>query len=538
MSSIQFINSKADYLKKGQALTMNINASRGLQEVLISNIGPQGTNKMLVGGAGQIKITKDGNVLLHEMQIQHPTACMIARASTAQDDILGDGTTSSVLFIGEIMKQGERHIVEGIHPSHIVDGIELAKKKSVEFLDSVKYKPEKIDREFLLNVARTSLNTKLEKKLADKLTEIVVDSVLCVKRDDNIDLHMVEIMHMKEKLQNDTRLVKGLVLDHGTRHPDMPHRLENCYILNCNVSLEYENTEVHSKFIYSNSEQREKLIRSERAMVDEQCRKIIELKRKVCDSEEGKKGNKHFVVINYKGIDPLSLDMLAKEGIMGLRRAKRRNMERLVLMCGGNNVNSFDELNENDLGYADLVWETQLGDEKYTFVEGVKNPHSCTILIKGSNDYGIAQIKDAIRDGLRAVKNVFDDNCVIPGAGAFEIACADYLREYAKTVGGKQYFGINTFADALEIIPKAICRNSGLDPQDSLVKCGKEYRDKKALMGIDIKTGEPINPVNVGIFDNYCVKKSFLNIGPVLAQQLLMVDEVMRAGKQMKGSQI
>ncbi|MCQ2817064.1 MAG: T-complex protein 1 subunit zeta [archaeon] len=472
------------------------------------------------------------------MQIQHPTACMIARASTAVDDIIGDGTTSSVLLIGELMKQGERFILEGIHPSHIVDGIELAKKKSLEFLDTVKHIPANIDREFLLNIARTSLSTKLTKALADQLTEIIVDAVLCIKKDDNIDLHMVEIMHMVERLQNDTRLVKGLVLDHGGRHPDMPKRLTNCYILNCNVSLEFENSEVHSKFIYSNSEQREKLIKSERVFVDEQCKKIIELKRKLCDSEEGKKADKHFVVINYKGIDPLSLDMLAKEGILGLRRAKRRNMERLILCCGGNNVNSFDELTESDLGYADLVYEQTLGDEKYTFVEGVKNPHSCTILIKGSNDYGIAQIKDAIRDGLRAVKNVFDDKCIIPGAGAFEIACSKTLKDYAETIPEKSHFGIIAFADALEIIPKAICRNSGLDPQECLLKCRKEYNDKKELMGIDIKTGDPLNPINAGIFDNYCVKKSFLNVGPVLAQQLLMVDEVMRAGKQMKGDQI
>ena len=226
--------------------------------------------------------------------------------------------------------------------------------------------------------------------------------------------------------------------------------------------------------------------------------------------------------------------MLQKEGILALRRTKRRNMERLVLMCGGNNVNSFDDLSEKDLGYADSVYEQTLGDEKYTFIEGVKNPKSCTILIKGSTDYEIAQIKDAIRDGLRAVKNVFDDKCVIPGAGSFEIACADNLREYAKTISDKSYFGIDAFADALEIIPKAICRNSGLDPQESIVKISKEYREKKQLMGIDIKTGDPINPINYGIFDNYCVKKSFLNIGPVLAQQLLMVDEVMRAGKEMK----
>ncbi len=539
MASIQLINPKADRLYKSQALTMNINASKGLQEVLRTNIGPSGTNKMLVGGAGQIKITKDGNVLLHEMQIVHPTAQMIARASTAQDDIVGDGTSSNVLFIGELMKQADRQLQEGIHISHVVDGIELAKKESLKFLDTIKYKPENIDREFLLNVARSSLRTKLNEKLADQLTEIVTDAVLTVKKDNNIDLHMVEIMHMIQQMSSDSRLVKGLVLDHGGRHPQMPKKLENCYILNCNVSLEFENTEVHSKFVYSSSEQREKLIASEHKYTDDLCMKIIELKRKLCDSEEGKKANKHFVVINQKGIDPLSLDLLAKDGILALRRAKKRNMERIILACGGNGVNSFDDLTEADLGYCDRVWEESLGDDKYTFIDGVKNPFSCTILVKGPNGYSIAQVKDAVRDGLRAVKNVFDDNGVLPGAASFEIACSDMLKEYAKSVEGKKVFGVNAFSEALLIIPKAICENAGVDPQEAIVNAAKAYRDNKKLMGIDLKNeGKPVNPVDLGIFDNFCVKRSFLNIGPVLVQQLLMVDEILRAGRQMGGNKL
>ena len=539
MASIQLINPKADRLYKSQALTMNINASKGLQEVLRTNIGPSGTNKMLVGGAGQIKITKDGNVLLHEMQIVHPTAQMIARASTAQDDIVGDGTSSNVLFIGELMKQADRQLQEGIHISHVVDGIELAKKESLKFLDTIKYKPENIDREFLLNVARSSLRTKLNEKLADQLTEIVTDAVLTVKKDNNIDLHMVEIMHMIQQMSSDSRLVKGLVLDHGGRHPQMPKKLENCYILNCNVSLEFENTEVHSKFVYSSSEQREKLIASEHKYTDDLCMKIIELKRKLCDSEEGKKANKHFVVINQKGIDPLSLDLLAKDGILALRRAKKRNMERIILACGGNGVNSFDDLTEADLGYCDRVWEESLGDDKYTFIDGVKNPFSCTILVKGPNGYSIAQVKDAIRDGLRAVKNVFDDDGVLPGAASFEIACSDMLKEYSKSVEGKKVFGVNAFSEALLIIPKAICENAGVDPQEAIVNAAKAYRDNKKLMGIDLKNeGKPVNPIDLGIFDNFCVKKSFLNIGPVLVQQLLMVDEILRAGRQMGGNKL
>ena len=534
MSSVNYINVKGEDVDREGALLMNLNASSSLMSVLRSNVGPKGTEKMLVGGAGQVKITKDGNVLLHEMSIVHPTAQMIARAATAQDDTVGDGSSSNVLLVGELFIQSFRFVKEGIHVSHLVDGIELAKKKSLEFLEECKYKPEKIDREFLLNAARTALRTKLPTKLADQMTEIVTDAVLTIKRENNIDLHMVEIIHQQQKMSTDTKLIKGLVLDHGGRHPSMPKRLENCYILNCNVSLEYENTEVHSKLIYSNAEQREKLLKSEHQATDALCQKIIALKREVCDSEEGKKNNRHFMVINQKGIDPLSLDLLAREGILGLRRAKKRNAERLILACGGNAVNSFDDLTVNDLGYADLVYEEQLDEEKYTYIEGVKNPQSCTILVRAASGYEINQIKEAIRDGLRAVKNVFDDQSIIPGAGAFEIACSEMLKTYAKSkeVEGKKYYGVNAFAEALLVIPKAVCENAGVDPQESIINVIKSYNENNKLMGIDINdNGKPINPVDHGIFDNYCVKKSMLNISPVLTQQFLMVDEIIRAGK-------
>merc|ERR1719148_554295 len=246
------------------------------------------------------------------------------------------------------------------------------------------------------------------------MAEVCVDAVRCIKKPDRaLDLHMVEILHMKNKLITETKLIKGLVLDHGARHPDMPKRLENCYILTCNVSLEYEKSEVNAGFFYNSAEQRDRLVESERRFTDEKVKKIIELKKKVC-TEENKKS---FVIINQKGIDPPSLEMLANEGIIALRRAKRRNMERLPLAVGGNAVNSVDDLDEDDLGYADLVYEQMLEDEKYTFIEGVKHPNSCTVLIQGSTDHAVAQMKDAIRDGLRSVQNAIEDEALVPGAG-------------------------------------------------------------------------------------------------------------------------
>merc|ERR1719343_1952767 len=331
------------------------------------------------------------------------------------------------------------------------------------------------DRERLVCVARTALRTKIAPALADPMAEVVVDAVRCIKKPDApLDLNMVEILHMKNKLVTDTRLVKGLVLDHGARHPDMPKRLENCYILTCNVSLEYEKSEVNAGFFYSSAEQRDKLVESERRFTDEKVRKIVALKRKVC-TEENKKS---FVVINQKGIDPPSLEMLAHEGIIALRRAKRRNMERLPLAVGGVAVNSVDDLDVDDLGYADLVYETTLEGDKFTFIEGVKNPHSCTILVQGSTDHAIGQMKDAIRDGNRAVQNTLEDEAVVPGAGAFEIAAHVHLEQFKRGVQGKPRLGVEIFAKAMLTIPKTLLENSGMDVQEKLLKVISERESK------------------------------------------------------------
>ncbi|EQC31924.1 T-complex protein 1 subunit zeta [Saprolegnia diclina VS20] len=536
MSSVRTVNPNAEVVARSQALLVNVSAAKGLQGVLKSNLGPRGTLKMLVGGAGQIKLTKDGNVLLHEMQIQHPTAAVIARAATAQDDITGDGTTSTVLFTGELLKQAERFLSDGLHPRVLAEGFELAREEALRVLDQIKVEKKDIlqDRELLASVARTSLRTKLDQQLADQLTEIVTDAVLTIATPGRpIDLHMIEIMHMVHQSAADTRLIKGLVLDHGSRHPDMPTELENCFIMTCNVSLEYEKSEVNSGFFYNSAEQREKMVEAERKFTDDKVKQIIELKRHVCTDEN----KASFVIINQKGIDPLSLDMLAKEGILALRRAKRRNMERLTLACGGMAINSTDDMEPNMLGYAGRVYEQTLGEDHYTFVEDVRHPQSCSILIKGPNEHTIAQIKDAIRDGIRAVNNTIEDNGVVPGAGAFEFAAHQALYAFKETVKGRAKLGVQAFADALLVIPKVLAENSGLDVQDALLACLEEHKASGKAVGLDLFSGEPMLPLSEGVLDNYRVKRQFIHLASALATQLLLVDEVMRAGRQMGRSQ-
>uniref|UniRef100_A0A6N2MUW4 T-complex protein 1 subunit zeta n=1 Tax=Salix viminalis TaxID=40686 RepID=A0A6N2MUW4_SALVM len=577
--SLRVLNPNAEVLNKSAALHMNINAAKGLQDVLKSNLGPKGTIKMLVGGAGDIKLTKDGNTLLKKW------------TAVAQDDISGDGTTSTVIFIGELMKQSERYIDEGMHPRVLVDGFEIAKRATLHLLENFKtpvVMGDEPDREILKMVARTTIRTKLYEALADQLTDIVVNSVLCIRKpEEAIDLFMVEIMHMRHKFDVDTRLeiddwfcynfrqccqealrwhlhtcigtlgeyglsdedfnynhemedssegedsmdedVEGLVLDHGSRHPDMKRRAENCFILTCNVSLEYEKSEINAGFFYSNAEQREAM---------------------VCSGTDN-----NFVVINQKGIDPPSLDLLARAGIIALRRAKEEKYR----------TPGFGFLTPDCLGWAGLVYEQVLGEEKYTFVENVKNPHSCTILIKGPNDHTIAQIKDAVRDGLRAVKNTIEDEAVVlvssarrnscliillhidlykavlvafdggfgssVGAGAFELAARKHLiNEVKKTVKGRAQLGVEAFADALLVVPKTLAENSGLDTQDEIVTLtGEHSRDN--IVGINLQTGGTLDPQMEGIFDNYSVKRQLLNSGPVIASQLLLVDEVICAGR-------
>ncbi|KAJ7529793.1 hypothetical protein O6H91_15G066000 [Diphasiastrum complanatum] len=531
--ALKSINANAEVLNRSAALYMNINAAKGLMDVLKSNLGPRGTIKMLVGGSGDIKLTKDGNTLLKEMQIQNPTAIMIARTAVAQDDISGDGTTSTVLVIGELMKQSERFISEGMHPRVLVDGFDIAKVATLKFLESFKT-PVAIgnspDKEILKMVARTTLRTKVHEVLADQLTNIIVDAVLCIRKpEEALDLFMVEIMHMRHKFDIDSRLVEGLVLDHGARHPDMKKRAENCYILTCNVSLEYEKSEINAGFFYHDAEQREKMVAAERRQVDEKVKKIIALKKKICDGTD-----KNFVVINQKGIDPISLDLFAKEGIVALRRAKRRNMERLVLACGGQAIDSVEGLTPDILGWAGVVYEHVLGEEKYTFVENVKNPRSCTILIKGPDDHTIAQIKDAIRDGLRSVKNTIEDQAVVLGAGAFEVAARQHLiNNVKKTVQGRAQLGVEAFADALLVVPKTLAENSGLDTQDVLIALQSEH-DNGNIVGLNVNTGDPMDPQVEGIFDNYSVKRQIINSAPIIASQLLLVDEVIRAGRNMR----
>nr|BAN66190.1 T-complex protein 1 zeta subunit [Babesia bovis] len=532
--SVNILNRQADSLQAMAALATNIHAAKSLCDIVKTNLGPKGTCKMLVNGAGNIKITKDGSVLLSEMMIQHPTAMILCRAASAMDEITGDGTTSNVMLSSNLMKNSEDHILyEGVHPKFITDGFTVAVEKALECIASLRVPVgpcDKLDWEILANVAKTCACTKLPRSLALHIAHEVVEAIRLIYRpDEPLDLFMIEVIHMRHRLASETQLVRGMVLDHGARHPDMPKKIKNAYILTLNCSLEYERSEVHSGFSYSSAEQRERLVSSERKFTDEKVQKIIDLKRKVCTPENGRT----FCVLNQKGIDPPALDMLARDGIVALRRVKRRNMERLTLCCGGNACNSVEDLSEDDLGFAEVVYEQMVGEEKYTYVEGVRNPRSCTLLIKGSSDYSIAQIKDAIRDCLRAVKNAIEDGYVLPGAGAVELHIYNQLMKYASQVKGKARYGVQVFAESVLSIPKTIADNAGLDGREVVLELLDIDSEYGRQVGIDLSTGKYLIPAAEGIWDNYNVKQQTITIATTVAQQMLLVDEIIKAGRSM-----
>jgi T-complex protein 1 subunit zeta len=417
--------------------------------------------------------------------------------------------------------------LEGVHPRVLTAGLEVARTEAIRFLDDFRT-PISPTRASLLGLARSAIGTKVASELADHLASLVTDAVLTIKAPNGpADLLMVEQISMMTKLANDTQLIRGLVLDHGVRHAQMKRDLRNCYILAMNVSLEFENTEVNTTFAAAGAGDRERLAVAERRFVEEKVQRIVELKRRVCTNGED------FLVVNMKGIDPPSLEQLYKAGISALRRAKRRNMERLSQACGGKETNSVENLSEANLGFAGHVWETSLGEDNFTFVEDLKNPKSVTILVRGPNAHTIKQTQDAIRDGLRVVNNGIKDGSAVAGAGAFEAALSHHLHQFKTKVDGKKRLGVEAFAEACLELPRALVANAGHDAIDTLVAL-QNAAERGDVAGVDIEKGGVVDPRETGVWDNYIVKKNLLQSAPLVATQLLLVDEILKAGKALK----
>lgn len=494
--------------KTSYSTYISLNAAKGLQDVMEKNLGPKGTFKILVSSSGEIKLTKDGSLLLKEMQIQNPVALLIARSILNQTNYSGDGTTSITLILGELFRNIEKYLEKNIHPQLLCEGIDIGKRQLELFVNtqSVKFFKKKL---ILFRIARSIFGTKLKPSFVNKISKIAVEAVLTICREKEVsDLNLIEILQMEGQNELESRFVRGLVLDHGSRHPDMPKIMHNVFILVCNISLEYEKSEINSSFNSVSCDQQEKLFNREREVIDKKVNKIIQLKRLVC-----RKGLKGFLVINQKGIDNVSLDLFCKEGILALRRAKKKNMERISVLCNSIPVNSVDDIDSTVLGFAGLVYEQMIGEEKFTFIENVSNPFSGTILIKGSNLFLRKNTEEVIKNGIKALKMSLEDRCCLRGAGYTETKGSEFLLSYSKKISGGLKYGIQALAQSLLAIPETLNKNEGKRDIENRKKNKRSFVEKK------VKTEK--------VYDCFSSKKQIYNTVCSLACQILLIDEIL-----------
>ncbi|XP_055490357.1 T-complex protein 1 subunit zeta-like [Leucoraja erinacea] len=507
-----------------EALAINVTAARALQELLKSSLGPRGTVKMLVSEAGEVRMTKSGGALLREMRLQHPTASLVAQAAVTMGDTAGDGVISVVLLVGEMLRRAEILVSEGVHPRLIVEGLEAAKEEAIGCLDELW---EDQEDSIMRKVARTSLGTKLCPMLAEGLTQLVVEAVMAIShRREPVDLRLVGLVEMSQGMELDTTLVKGLVLEHGARHPGMRRRVEDAFILGLNMALELGRPRDNASCFHKDVEDRESFTKAERRTAQEKVDKILALKREVC----GHSG-KGFVVVNQKGIDPLALEELAREGVVALRRTKRSDMERLPLACGGQTVSSVVELTTEILGQAGLVHQQTMGERTYTFIEGCHNPRSVTVVIRGPNQHVTGQLREAVRCGMLAVKNTFEDGCAMPGAGAVEIRIGNWLANHAQPkVKGAARLGFRAFADAILVIPKTLAQNAGYHPQETVGKALEAEERTTLPVGIDLSTGGLVEGWETPVWDNATVKHQLIHTSTAIVRNILLVDNIVTTG--------
>lgn len=508
--------------KKEQAQNINFRSCHLLNDLIKTNIGPYGSIKMLESEKGELKLTKSGGDLIKQLTIINPTALLLGRAATAQDKAFHDGVCSIVCFISGLLEQSEYKLSDGIHPRVLVKGIQKARDFVMNHLDDLAI-PLSDSRSDLQDYVSSSSLTKSSLNVADT----VVDAIHCITDSDDkpIDMDRVEVMKI-QCVKESVRLVKGLILDQYFRHDLMPKRMEKVRVLCINVSLELEDTIVKTSMLFSNADEKERMLIAERKFVDNKIRQIIDLRNTV---------GGEFLLVNGKGIDGPSLDMLAHANIAALRRVSAKNINRLVHACGCRVVNCLDDLYPNVLGFAGKVTEEEFNKVKYVFIDEVSTPKAVTIQISGMSPLNMDLTETAIKSGLRALQNAHKDKKMLPGAGATEIALYVKLQEFKKTQEAKDRIGIDIYSEALLYIPRTLMQNSGLDPSEII---GVLLNEAEAgeLSGIDLDTGEVMDPTVFGIYDNYCVKRGIFQSAPLVASQLLLVDEIIQSSKVKKDS--
>jgi T-complex protein 1 subunit zeta len=499
--------------RQEQAQTINFHACHLLADLIRTNIGPRGTLKMFESEKGELSLTKDGGDLINQLTIIHPTAIFLGRSGKAQEKAFHDGVSSLITLIDAILKQCEFKLSDGVHPRVLVHGLEEARVEALKQLDRIAI-PSSPLRSNLKDYASSASFTKSNVPVAD----VVVDAINLIRSGDSIDLDRIEIVKIRSASES-VRLVRGLVLDQCFRHELMPKQIKNVRILALNVSLELENSAVNALVHVANADQRERMIIAERKFVDDKLRSIIQLKALT---------NSDFLLMNGKGIDGPCLDMLSHANISAVRRVSRKTLQRLIYATGCKLVNCVDDLMPNVLGFAGKVTEENHRGKKYVFIDEVEAPKAVSIVIGGMTDSISALTESAVKDSLRALQHTIEDHKVLPGAGAIEVALhLSLMNEFRTKVEGKNRIGVEVLAEAPLAIPRALAQNAGLNAATVIPDLLSEA-EQGGLAGIEIETGEVIDPTEFGIFDTYRVVRGIVQSAPIVASRLLLVDSIIQ----------
>ena len=504
-----------------EAQLNNIMVAKVIAEAMRSSLGPRGMDKMLVDSFGDVTITSDGATILKEMDVEHPVAKMLVEIAKAQDAEVGDGTTSVVVLAGELLARAEELIEKEVHPTIIIDGYKKAAKKALEIYDNIGIPVSPTDKEVLKKIAKTSMAAKIVSEDADYLAELTVDAVLRIAEQVNgkwqVDLDNIKIEKKEGQSIRDTMIIEGVLLDKEVVHPGMPRIVHDAKIALLDCPLEIEKTEFDAKLHIESPEQMKAFMEQEEQMLKEMVEKIAAAGANV--------------VLCQKGIDDMAQHFLARKGILAVRRIKRSDVEKIAKATGARIVTRIDELSEKDLGRAKLVEERRVGEDKMVFIEKCENPKSITILVRGGTKRLVDEAERSLKDALNVVKDVVVENKIVAGGGAPEVEVALGLRDFAKSLAGKEQLAVEKFAEALEVIPMQLAENAGLDPIEIIVSLRARHKKGEKWAGINVFEGKIDDMYKLEVLEPLLVKKQAIKAAVEAAAMILKIDDIIAASR-------
>jgi thermosome len=494
----------------------NIAAAKLVAELVRSSLGPRGLDKMLVDSLGDVTITNDGATILKEIDVQHPAAKMMVEIAKTVDNEVGDGTTSSVVFGGALLAKAEELLKKEVHSSVIIEGYQSAAEKTLEIYSEMAKKIKPDDRESLLKIAVTSMQSKLISEDSDILSKIVVDAILkiAIKKGEtySVDLENIKVEKKSGGSIQDTQIIKGIVLDKEIVHSGMPTKIENAKIALLNSALEIEKTEMSSEIRITDPTQMQMFLEEENRMLKTMVDKLHSVGTNV--------------LICQKGIDDIAQHYLAKHGILAVRRVKESDMIKLGKATGGRVTSSLDDLSEQDLGIADLVHQKKVESDKWVFIEGCKHPQSVTLLIRGGSQRVIDEVDRSIHDSLMVVKDVIEKPEIVAGGGAPESYAASLLKDWADSFDGREQLAIKKYAEALETIPLTIAENAGMDPIDTMANLRAKQNQGRKWTGIDARNTRIADMLSIDVVEPIAVKEQIIKSATEAACMILRIDDV------------